>query len=1181
MATSGILRFRRASIGMVALVMIAAATGLPASAGTAQPPPPSAPVRPPVIPEPAPASSRVSSPPIPGGPVRARANAGEEIIDRRTERSKTFATDRPGQYRTELYPERVHYRDATGAYRPIDSDLAASSQRVRRSKANSFTLELADDANAAAIANIRLDEAHSVGFALEGAAAVTARTDARTSTYARARTGVDVRLSSRAEGLKEELVLSSLAAGSRFVFPLALNGLNAAIDDSGDVVYRDAAGTERARTPHGFMTDSAIDPRSGEPALSTGVTYALIPHPRGSALEVRLDRAWLADPARVWPVIVDPQIAVATFADDTYVMSGFHRDSSHDLELKVGTYDGGAHVGRSYMRFDTSAINNKTLNWAQLHIAERHSWNCASAWPSVHRVTAPWNGADLRDWPGAPFDANPAGAVVSANGSCNGRTVVYDVTSAAAHWAANPSQSYGLALATSASDNNAWKKFASSETGAPPALHVNWNEPPPPPTGNATGYFEGVYPIVGGARAIGWAMDPDTPASPIAVHVYIDNNVFVEALLAKAYRPDVGAVFPAYGNFHGFDDFVPMAPGPHTVCVYAVNVGAGSAPVSATGCRSVVVPARGPNEPLGSMDGATPSPGGVGVHGWALDPDTVAPIGVQVWSDVGYVTTLTANTSRSDIGSLYPGYGNNHGFNGFVNLSPGYHNVCVFAINTAAGTNHPLLGCRQVNIGAANPPSAPTNATASTSSANTAQLSWTPSATDGGSPIDYYAAYAYDAATATYAEQFRVVYTATCGASCSATSFTDLPGDRSYYFAVYAHNGSPVNYGFSGVAISNTITVSNPPPPTTPPTTSPPPTTTPPPGVPSPPLSVQATAGHGSATITWSPPEDLNGSRILTYVVEVVGEPDCVCTGIYPEGTETSTVVTGLTNGREYTFRVSTSSSNGPGEVSDPSNTVLPIRELRVMSWNLKRLLEGSTLAQIAERIEAHDIDVVGLQEVTSSQAADLATILDWDSYYIQAKDPSDEPPLATEVLCAIDFAPRCVPFGNAIISRFPMPEQNRQAWQLPPTEPELGIEYRQLMRARIVVDGLTFHLYNTHLAARPNDDEPGGPAGREEQAQAVLDVVDADRTSASMRFRAVLACDCNSDPEDPAMTTLRSGFLDTWEAKGVGSGRTSVDNDRRIDYVLVHRDSDLSIDAAEVDFTPGLSDHYPVWTVL
>ena len=223
-------------------------------------------------------------------------------------------------------------------------------------------MSVADSAADAALVDVVLDAAHSVGFSLEGAAKVKGEADRKSVTYIKVRKDTDVVITSRANGIKEELVLASPAAPDRFVFPLKLRGLTASIDDAGDVVYRDEAGAERGRTPHGFMTDSNIDPLSNEPPLSHGVVYALIPHGKGTALKVRLDRAWLDHPARHYPVVVDPQLATAARADDTYVMNSDPSANSSENILKVGTFNGGYDIARAFMHFDTGAINYATLS---------------------------------------------------------------------------------------------------------------------------------------------------------------------------------------------------------------------------------------------------------------------------------------------------------------------------------------------------------------------------------------------------------------------------------------------------------------------------------------------------------------------------------------------------------------------------------------------------------------------------------------------------------------------------------------------------------------------------------------------------------------------------------------------------------------------------------------------------
>ena len=74
-------------------------------------------------------------------------------------------------------------------------------------------------------------------------------------------------------------------------------------------------------------------------------------------------------------------------------------------------------------------------------------------------------------------------------------------------------------------------------------------------------------------RLAGWSIDPET-AAPIGVHAYVDGQ-FAGGAGADVLRPDVGAAFAPFGPHHGYDFTVPARPGPHDVCTYAINIGAG------------------------------------------------------------------------------------------------------------------------------------------------------------------------------------------------------------------------------------------------------------------------------------------------------------------------------------------------------------------------------------------------------------------------------------------------------------------------------------------------------------------------------------------------------------------------------------------------------------------------------
>lgn len=84
---------------------------------------------------------------------------------------------------------------------------------------------------------------------------------------------------------------------------------------------------------------------------------------------------------------------------------------------------------------------------------------------------------------------------------------------------------------------------------------------------------------------VGWARDPDVTA-PARVHVVVAGRL-VE-VPANGYRPDVGRMYPGYGDHRGWSaGFSGVPKGKHRVCVTVINQGDGNDKL--LGCRDVVV----------------------------------------------------------------------------------------------------------------------------------------------------------------------------------------------------------------------------------------------------------------------------------------------------------------------------------------------------------------------------------------------------------------------------------------------------------------------------------------------------------------------------------------------------------------------------------------------------------------
>jgi hypothetical protein len=215
------------------------------------------------------------------------------------------------------------------------------------------------------------------------------------------------------------------------------------------------------------------------------------------------------------------------------------------------------------------------------------------------------------------------------------------------------------------------------------------------PTGNPFGIVDFMNAGPDLIEVIGWVIDPDTKAS-VTIRVDVDGATAGSAV-ANLSRPDVAAAYAGYGSAHGFRFTVPAASGLRNVCVTAVNLLGGTD--ARLLCRSVFVGGA----PFGSLDLVHAVPGGIRVAGWAIDPDTAAPVGLSISVDGSAVANTSAGNPRPDLQAFFPLYGANHGFDVTVPATGGSHTVCVTAIDTLSGSGNTVLACKATQVPTGNP----------------------------------------------------------------------------------------------------------------------------------------------------------------------------------------------------------------------------------------------------------------------------------------------------------------------------------------------------------------------------------------------------------------------------------------------------------------------------------------------
>ncbi|MFI5527709.1 DNRLRE domain-containing protein [Kitasatospora sp. NPDC051853] len=315
------------------------------------------------------------------------------------------------------------------------------------------------------------------------------------ATYPDARPGVDLVLEATRTGFEQYLIVKDRSAVSQagtLTLPVDTTGYRIERQADGGIrLVAAEAGKAPVRIPAPVMWDAAVDEKSAEHLHRGAVSMELRGEGAGAELVFTPDAAFLADPKTQFPVTVDPAVDRAT-TFDTWVQTGVNTDQSASAELKVGSWDGGANVARSFLQFPISSFKGKQVLGATLNLFNFHSYSCTAKEWEV------WNTNDASTgtrWTSQPtwgqeyawsFDTRDVDTGTD-NHQCTNPDgsgwVKADITRLASDWAGtgNDYGSVGL-KADNESDSYAWKKFSSAEGGAVPYISVTYNSVPLTPS---------------------------------------------------------------------------------------------------------------------------------------------------------------------------------------------------------------------------------------------------------------------------------------------------------------------------------------------------------------------------------------------------------------------------------------------------------------------------------------------------------------------------------------------------------------------------------------------------------------------------------------------------------------------------------------------------------------------------
>ena len=172
---------------------------------------------------------------------------------------------------------------------------------------------------------------YGVSFSLEGAkkaaADAASGSDVSSVEYPNVVRGATLRYAESVAGVKETVVLpdASAVGNGQWVWDVTAARLTLVKNDRGDIEFRDAADETQFFIPAPVMWDSSGVSGLSEPADHMLDTTVQQIDAKTWRITLKGDIAWLNDPARIYPVMVDPSISGGPDALTSYKSDGTTR----------------------------------------------------------------------------------------------------------------------------------------------------------------------------------------------------------------------------------------------------------------------------------------------------------------------------------------------------------------------------------------------------------------------------------------------------------------------------------------------------------------------------------------------------------------------------------------------------------------------------------------------------------------------------------------------------------------------------------------------------------------------------------------------------------------------------------------------------------------------------------------
>ncbi|MCX5202941.1 DNRLRE domain-containing protein [Streptomyces sp. NBC_00237] len=332
---------------------------------------------------------------LPKGENAPKAKRVKELTGERTSSARFWQLS-DGRVEAELSAFPTSYRQGS-AWKPIDTSVRASGKELSNTTntAASYFGRTAKE-----LLRYEVGGGRSVTLGLDGPSGDLAPSvKGDTVTYKDPKSGADLVYQVGAGQVKENIVLAQKPGTPlSFSFRLSTDGLTPKARKDGSIAFFGETSKHPVLViPAPFMTDSKKSETSAYGQVSTDkVTQKLARDGQGWKLTVTPDAKWLADPARQYPVTVDPTLTVAPLpgqSQDTMVLSDTPEEN-FGTSWKMSVGKTGAGVARSLLKFPLDQIPAGTkIDAARLglYFDQVHASNANDVPLAAHRATGAWD----------------------------------------------------------------------------------------------------------------------------------------------------------------------------------------------------------------------------------------------------------------------------------------------------------------------------------------------------------------------------------------------------------------------------------------------------------------------------------------------------------------------------------------------------------------------------------------------------------------------------------------------------------------------------------------------------------------------------------------------------------------------------------------------------------------------